>query len=80
MLRNNVYNSPNKIAENNQPGLGQKIETMSDKFNFTPIKLNANTEKTIISHTKQCIRNAVIDHQLRLLKTNRKLMELLYYL
>ena len=63
------------MAENNQPGLAQKIQTMSDKFNFTPIKLNANTEKTFISNTKQCIRNAVIDHQLRLLKTNSILME-----
>ena len=46
---------------------------MCDKFNLTTITLNANNGKTFISHYKQCICSALIENQLRLIKTKRKL-------
>ena len=46
---------------------------MCNKYSSTPITLNENNEKVFISHIKQNIQNALTEHQLSLLKTNRKL-------
>ena len=62
-----------EMADEEQPGLMQKIKTMCNKYSSTPITLNENNEKVFISHIKQNIQNALTEHQLSLLKTNRKL-------
>ena len=62
-----------EMAEKDQPGLMQKTKTMRNKYSSTPITLNENNEKVFISRIKQNIQNALTDHQLSLLKTNRKL-------
>ena len=46
---------------------------MRNKYSSTFITLNENNEKVFISHIKQNIQNVLTEHQLSLLKTNRKL-------
>ena len=57
----------------NQPGLMQKIKSLCNKSNLTLQTLNNTNEKAFTSHIKQFLRRAQADHQLTLLKTNRKL-------
>ena len=61
------------MAEKNQPGLMQKIKSLCNKSNLTLQTLNNTNEKAFTSHIKQYLRRALADHQLTLLKTNRKL-------
>ena len=48
-------------------------KTICSKYNATAITLNENNEKVFTSYIKQNINNALTEHQLTLLKTNRKL-------
>ena len=62
-----------EMAEKNQLGLMQKIKFLYNKSNLTLQTLNNTNEKAFTSHIKQYLRRALADHQLTLLKTNRKL-------
>ena len=44
-----------EMADNNQPGLMQKIKTICSKYNATAITLNENNEKVFTSYIKQNI-------------------------
>ena len=61
-----------EMADINQPGLSQKIKVLCKKFNSSSMVLNDNC-KEFINHLNQNIHKALINHQLSLLNSNRKL-------
>ena len=60
-----------EMAHKNQTVLMQKIDQLCIKYNSSSMTLNENNEKPFTSHTKQNIRKALTDHQLKLIATNR---------
>ena len=60
------------MADKNQLGLSQQIKMLSNKFTSSSIILNDSITKTFVSYVSQNMRKASIDHQLLLIKSNRK--------
>ena len=63
MSRNNV----------NQPGLVQKVNVLCKKYNSSSTILNEDNAEAFPSHDKQNMCKALVNHQLLLLNSNRKL-------
>ena len=64
------------MAEKNQPGISQKIKTLCDEYRSRSMILNENNGKTFgkfISSVAQNLSKALINHQLLILASNRKL-------
>ena len=61
------------MAEKNQPGISQKIKTLCDEYSSRSMILNENNGKTLISSVAQNLSKALINHQLLILASNRKL-------
>ena len=64
------------MAEKNQPGISQKIKTFCDEYSSRSMILNENNGKTFgkfISSVAQNLSKALINHQLLILASNRKL-------
>ena len=64
------------MAEKNQPGISQKIKTLCDEYSSRSMILNennGNTFGTFISRVAQNLSKALINHQLLILASNRKL-------
>ena len=61
------------MADVNQPGLVQKVNVLCKKYNSSSMILNENNAKAFTSHVKQNMCKALINHQLLLLNSNRKL-------
>ena len=64
------------MAEKNQPGISQKIKTLCDEYISRSMILNENNGKTFgtfISRVAQNLSKALINHQLLLLASNRRL-------
>ena len=64
------------MAEKNQPGISQKIKTLCDEYSSRSMILNENNGKTFItfiSSVAQNLSKALINDQLLILASNRKL-------
>ena len=61
------------MAEKNQPGISQKIKTLCDEYSSRSMILNENNGKTLISSVAQNLSKALINHQLLILASNRRL-------
>ena len=61
------------MAEKNQRGISQKIKTLCDEYSSRSMILNENNGKTLISSVAQNLSKALINHQLLILASNRKL-------
>ena len=64
------------MAEKNQPGITQKIKTLCDEYRSRSMILNENNGKTFgkfISSVAQNLSKVLINHQLLILASNRKL-------
>ena len=64
------------MAEKNQPGISQKIKTLCDEYSSRSMILNENNGKTFgtfISRVAQNLSKALINHQLLILASNRRL-------
>ena len=61
------------MADINQPGLVQKVNVLCKKYNSSSMILNESNAKAFTSHVKQNMCKALIDDQLLLLNSNRKL-------
>ena len=64
------------MAEKNQPGISQKIKTLCDEYSSRSMILNennGNTFGTFISRVAQNLSKALINHQLLILASNRRL-------
>ena len=64
------------MAEKNQPGISQKIKTLCDEYRSRSMILNENNGKKFgkfISSVAQNLSKALINHQLLILASNRKL-------
>ena len=64
------------MAEKNQPDISQKIKTLCDEYSSRSMILNennGNTFGTFISRVAQNLSKALINHQLLILASNRRL-------
>ena len=61
------------MAEKNQPGISKKIKTLCDEHSSRSMILNENNGKTLISSVAQNLSKALINHQLLILASKRKL-------
>ena len=61
------------MAEKKQLGISQKIETLCDEYSSLSSILNENNDKTLISSVAQNLSKVLINHQLLILASNRKL-------
>ena len=64
------------MAEKNQRGISQKIKTLCDEYSSRSMILNENNGKTFgtfISRVAQNLSKALINHQLLILASNRRL-------
>ena len=61
------------MADVNQPGLVQKIIVLFKIYNSSSMILNEINAEAFTSHVKQNVYKALINHQLLLLNSNRKL-------
>ena len=62
------------MAEKNQPGISQKIKALCDEYSSRWMILNENNGKTLISSVAQNLSKALINHQLLILASKRKLI------
>ena len=70
---NNIAKQCLQISDKNQPGLSQKIKVLFKEYNSNSMVLNNNNCNAFLNHVNQNIRKALINHQLSLLHSNRKL-------
>ena len=61
------------MAEKNQQGISQKIKTLCDEYSSRCMILNENNGKPLISSVAQNLSKALINHQLLILASKRKL-------
>ena len=61
------------MAEKNQQGISQKIKTLCDEYSSRCMILNENNGKHLISTVAQNLSKALINHQLCILASKRKL-------
>ena len=62
------------MADKFQSGLIQKIQILCNKYNSSSLVLNKSNSKAFTAHINQNMWKTSINHQLLLLKTNRKLV------
>ena len=61
------------MAGKNQQGISQKIKTLCDEYSSRCMILNENNGKHLISTVAQNLSKALINHQLCILASKRKL-------